>query len=133
MFFKVEQDPNHLKVPKRQLSCIGLSKLCVEREVNNLFTWSMGWKSCSRIFEIVWLVWVVTLCGWFIGTIVFEVWVIYSWQWFQSLGEIKFNEILTWCLMISTRDLHQTTYWKEDNINCLLLEPSIEYYFGQPL
>jgi hypothetical protein len=30
------------KSQKCQLSCIGLSKLCVERKVNNLLIWSMG-------------------------------------------------------------------------------------------
>jgi hypothetical protein len=64
-----------LKVPKNQLSCIRFLEFFVEKEVNNLFIWSMGWKSWNRNFENAWLVWVVTFCGWFIGTTTFEVWV----------------------------------------------------------
>jgi hypothetical protein len=32
----------------------------------------MGWESWSLIFENAWLMWVVTLCGWLIGTIVLK-------------------------------------------------------------
>jgi hypothetical protein len=36
-----------------------------------------------------------------------------------------------------SNDIHKgpllNVYQKEDNISLLLLEPSIEYYFGQPL
>jgi len=35
--FKVEQNHNHLKVPKTLTTCIGLSKFCIKREANNLF------------------------------------------------------------------------------------------------
>jgi hypothetical protein len=35
----------------------------------------MGWESWNQIFENALLVWVVTLCGWFIRTTTVEVWV----------------------------------------------------------
>ncbi len=68
----MEQDPNHVKVLKTSTTCIGLWESCIKIEVNNLFICSMGWESWSWIFENAFLMCVVSLCGWFIGTIILK-------------------------------------------------------------